>query len=211
METPAFGAIIISNRIRDYRKERAITQEELAEAVGVSRQSIISVETGKCLPSVPLAIAIAHFFDSPLETLFITDQHTEDEFVNRVDYVFENSLASFQDPSSTLTPLMNIYQTDKDIVVEADVPGMKEDDIEIEITDNVLTIKGERKHEEHGLQKEYFHREVQYGAFHRAVTLPVPVMANKATATTKQGQLRLVLPKVEPQQPKVHKISAKSA
>ncbi len=231
MEIIPISAIIVRNHIRDYRKHQELTQEELAKHLGVSRQSIISVETGRCLPSVPLALALSRFFNSPLESIFeIETNHSsgtsdvpQEDIMNRVigpfrgisnihesiDRMFEDALVPMR-RTNEIMPSMNISQTDKEIIVEADVPGMKEDEVDIEISDNVLTIKGERTVAEEQQNREYFHREVSYGAFQRAVTLPVDVDAAKAVATVKHGQLKVVLPKVEPEQPKVHKLKAKS-
>ncbi len=220
-QLPVHAIIIASNRLRDWRRERAVTQEELAGAVGVSRQSIIAVETGRCLPSVPLAIAIARFFDSPVEELFVLDDQSQKNrevsmnrelgpFRGMFDRMWEESmLPSRRAFDSGMVPQMNIYQTEKELVVEADVPGMSENDVDIEIRDGVLTIKGERKEQSEQKDHEYFHREVSYGAFQRAVTLPTDVIPEKATAEVKKGQLRVVFPKVEPEQPKVHKVKAK--
>jgi len=230
IEPISIHQIIVRNRIRDLRRESSITQEELAKRLGVSRQSIISVETGKCLPSVPLAFAISRFFQSPLEQLFVLENDDNDLGTSNVpledtmreispfrgasslheaiDRMFEESIAPLR--RGGMVPSMNIYQTPKEIVVEADVPGMTEDDVDIEIRDGVLTIKGERKEEAEQKDKEYFHREVSFGSFQRAVTLPTEVMPDKATATVTKGQLKVVLPKAEPEQPKVHKLKAKA-
>jgi putative transcriptional regulator len=61
---------LISNRIKEYRTRKGITQEELAGRVGVSRQSIISIEKGHYIPSLPLAFKIAEFFRCPVEKIF---------------------------------------------------------------------------------------------------------------------------------------------
>ncbi len=188
MENIPFNAIIIRNHIRDLRKDFALTQEELAEAVGVSRQSIISVESGKCLPSIPLAVAISRIFKSPIEQLF----------------EFENNQVEHE-------VFMNIYQTENTIVVEADVPGMREEDLDIEIADGVLTIKGERQETNNQTGKEYVHREVSFGFFQRAITLPADVYADRASAEVKNGQLIVTIPKTGEVLPKVHKVSLKKS
>lgn len=215
--------VIIGHRVRDWRREFEVTQSTLAEAVGVSRQSIISLEAGKCLPSISLALSLANYFQLPLDQLIVLDikkninQNEEvgmdrqiRPFRSMFDHAFDEALTL---PSRgfehLLVPQMNIYQTESDIVVEADVPGMTENNVDIEIHDGVLTIRGERKEETEDKQKEYFHREVSYGSFQRAVTLPTDVIAEKATAEVKKGQLKIVLPKVKPVLTKVHKLKAK--
>lgn len=61
------------NRIKVERAERNITQQQLAEAIGVSRQTIVAIEKGRFMPSTPLALKIARFFEKPVETIFILD------------------------------------------------------------------------------------------------------------------------------------------
>lgn len=62
------------NRVRELRTERALSQGSLADAVGVSRQTINSIETGRYLPSLPLAFALAKYFEKPVEEIFDADQ-----------------------------------------------------------------------------------------------------------------------------------------
>lgn len=124
-----------------------------------------------------------------------------------INRLMDDAFASpFHRISAVIAPQLNIYQTAGEIVVEADLPGMTDKDVDVEISEGVLTIKGERKYEEEEKKKEYFHREVAYGAFQRAITLPVDVDVEKTEATVKNGQLKVVLPKIEPVKPKVHKV-----
>ena len=215
--------LIIGHRVRDWRREFEVTQSTLADAVGVSRQSIISLEAGKCLPSISLALSLAKYFQHPLDQLLVFDieknqNQNEEDLMDRqirpLRHTFERALDDVSVPfgrgfEHLLVPQMNIYQTEGEIVVEADVPGMTENDVDIEIRDGVLTIRGERKEEQEEKQKEYFHREVSYGAFQRAVTLPTDVIPEKATAEVKKGQLKVVLPKVKPVEAKGHELKSK--
>ena len=224
MDPTSISEITISNRVRDMRREFELTQEDLAGAIGISRQSIISLESGRCMPSVAVALAIARYFNTPMETVFISNQEqnlTEEDKMKHpltsfrggdlhetFDRMFDDVLVPFRG-QPFFSPQMNVYQTDSNIVVEADVPGMKEEDLDIEISDGVLTIKGERKEESESNTKEYFHREVSYGAFHRAVNLPVDVQADKAEAEVKHGQLVITILKAASVQAKVHKVRLK--
>lgn len=224
MEPLSISEITVSNNIKELRRQLELTQEDLAEAVGISRQSIISLESGRCIPSVPVAFAIAQYFNSQIEDIFFNKESKNKEMEVKMkhplssfrggdlhdtfDRMFDEALVPFRG-QQFISPQMNVYQTDKSIVVEADVPGMKEDDLDIEISEGVLTIKGERKEESETNTKEYFHREVSYGAFHRAVNLPVDVQEDKADAEVKNGQLVITIPKAISEQAKVHKISLK--
>ena len=95
------------------------------------------------------------------------------------------------------TPSVDISETDNDIIVTAELPGVKKDDIKISLQDNVLTLRGEKKQEKEE-KNENFHRvERTYGMFQRSFTLPAPVDANKIKARFKDGVLKITLPKTE--------------
>jgi len=104
---------------------------------------------------------------------------------------------------------VDMYETDKDIVVKAALPGIKPEDIDITVTEDVLTIKGETKAEEEVEQENYHLRERRYGAFQRSVRLPTDVKADKAEAVFENGVLTLTLPKAEEVLPKTIKVKAK--
>jgi len=104
---------------------------------------------------------------------------------------------------------IDLYETDKDVIVKTAVPGVRPEDVDIKITADVLTIQGEEK-EEQDVKKENYHlRERRYGRFSRSVALPVPVQADKAEAVFENGLLTLTLPKVEEVRPKTIKVKAK--
>lgn len=106
-------------------------------------------------------------------------------------------------------PSVDVSETAKQVMVKAEVPGMDPKDIDIAITGDVLTIRGERKQEEEK-KDENFHRiERSYGAFSRSVRLPAEVDANKVDATYKNGVLKIALPKTK--QATVKKIEVKAA
>ena len=105
---------------------------------------------------------------------------------------------------------LDLRDTGKDIVVEATVPGVKPEEVDIQVVGNVLTIKGERKEEkEEKKEGTYIYREQSFGSFSRSVTLPTEVDVGKAKAEIEHGVLTLALPKSEAVQPKSIKITAK--
>src|SRR6185436_16352161 len=99
-------------------------------------------------------------------------------------------------------PALDMYQTDNEIVVKASLPGVKADDVQINITGEVLTLKGETKHEEEKKDKAWHIREQRWGAFERSVALPTDVVADKAKAEFENGILTITLPKAEQVKPK---------
>ncbi len=102
----------------------------------------------------------------------------------------------------TWAPAVDLREEDKRYVIEADMPGVKKEDIEINLENNVLSIRGERKFEGE-VNKDTYHRiERAYGKFVRSFTLPARVAADRITATHKDGILEVVVPKAEESLPK---------
>ena len=103
---------------------------------------------------------------------------------------------------------VDVFQTSSDIIIQAPIAGVKPEDVDISITDDVITIKGERK-EENSIDKEnYYVQECYWGAFSRSIILPVPVLMEKAKATFKNGVLTISLPKAERAKTKSIKVKA---
>jgi len=95
------------------------------------------------------------------------------------------------------SPDVDISETDNEIIVSAELPGVKKDDIKITLQENVLTLRGEKRQEKE-TKDENFHRvERCYGAFQRSFTLPATVDAKSIKASYKDGVLKIRLPKVE--------------
>lgn len=106
-------------------------------------------------------------------------------------------------------PAVDLYQTDDEVVVKAALPGLKSDDVQISITGDMLTLKGEFKQEEEKKEKSYHLREQRYGAFERSFNLPTHVIADKAKAEFENGILTVTLPKAEEVKPKMITVKAK--
>ena len=84
-------------------------------------------------------------------------------------------------------PAIDMFQTDDEIVVKAALPGIKADEVSINVTGEVLTLKGEVKHEEEKQDKAWHIREQRYGSFERSVVLPTEVVADKARLTSRMA------------------------
>lgn len=130
-----------------------------------------------------------------------------------MDRLFEESFwprAGWLTPFGTETLAVDMYETDNAIVVKAAVPGVKPEELDISVSGDVLTIKGETKAEEEVKDERYMRRECRYGSFSRSLSLPVPVVADKAEAEFENGILKLTLPKAEEVKPKSIKVKAKN-
>jgi HSP20 family protein len=128
-----------------------------------------------------------------------------------MDRLFDDA---FMRPSSLLSsnrqaPAVDMYQTDDEIIIKAALPGIKADEVQISVTGEVLTIKGEVKQEEETKEKTYHIREQRWGAFERTIMLPTDVVADKAKADFEDGILTINLPKAEQVRPKTITVKAK--
>lgn len=252
--------INIQNRLREFRKEQGLSQEDLADALGISRQSIIALEQGKYMPSLPLAVNLCQFFNTAFEEIFeferqiseemdkIFDNDKKIKIINRpqneagntpvslgareeanmpfelepwrpfreavslrdaMDRLFEESVVT-PVKSVVAMPKIDIKEKKDSVVVKAEVPGVAEEDIEVEITDNVMTISGEKKEEKEEEKAGYHYKESHTGSFTRSFTLPSEVAADKADAEMKNGVLTITIPKVEARKPKKVTIKKKA-
>ena len=102
----------------------------------------------------------------------------------------------------TWYPPVDIHDADEAIVVKAELPGLKKEDIVIEIKGNILTLKGERTEGREIREENYYRQERRSGKFHRSFTLPAAISPEKVVATYKAGVLEIKIPKAEKQKPK---------
>jgi HSP20 family protein len=103
---------------------------------------------------------------------------------------------------------VDIYETGDEVVVKASLPGVKPEDIEISVTGQVLTLRGEAREEKEEKGDSWYRRERRQGSFARQFTLPVDVDSAKAHAEFEHGVLRLTLPKADAAKPKTIKVQA---
>jgi HSP20 family protein len=138
-----------------------------------------------------------------------TLRDTMERFFDRNIFHPGNGWSEFEGDIGTLA--LDLYETDDNLIVEAPLAGVDPNDVEIAISGNVLTIKGETEKMEEKKENgnKYYCRERRYGSFHRTVTLPTDVDADKVEAVFEKGVLKLTLPIVETVKPKRIEIKAK--
>lgn len=136
----------------------------------------------------------------------------------RMNRLFEDFFASRGEEQDLLagswTPSVDIYETEHEVVLTAELPGMDEKDIEIKVEDNTLTISGERRMEKEIKEENYHRIERAYGSFCRSFTLPNYVDQDKISAEYDNGILKITMPKkpeLKPRKVKVLKASKKEA
>ena len=222
----------MDSRLKNLREMIDFTQEELAQEIGISRQSLISLERGKCKPSIDLAREIADFFEMPIELIFYPAQNkklkkrgenmtkekrklapwgafTPFRKLNRmheeIDRMFEDSI--FKERGfSVAAPTVDVIDKGDALKVIADLPGVSEKDVDIEVHEDYVKIGGEHKEEKEVKKDKYYHRESTFGSFSRIVSLPTKIKVDQAKASMENGRLKIYLPKLELKEDRVKKL-----
>ena len=133
---------------------------------------------------------------------------------------FPSSFRTFEDAVARMlneprgarpwSPSVDIYENENELVLEADLPDVKLEDIEVRVENQALTLKGERKFEKNQNSRGYHRIERSYGTFVRSFSVPASVDAEKVVAEYKSGVLTVKLPKKEAAKPRQVKIEAKN-
>ena len=234
----------IKNRLKDLRQQNKLSQEELADKLGISRQSIIALEHGKYMPSLPLAVSLCNFFDSAFEEMFDFEREIDEIFNHKPKIIINNSgskeielgkernMPGFMKPwepfrevslrdamdrlleDSVVTPArsvgmpkIDVKETKDSVIVKAELPGVAEEDVTVEVSDGVLTVSGEKKGEKEEEREGYYYKESFAGTFSRSISLPTEVKAEKTNAEMDNGVLTITVPKAEAKKP--HKVAVK--
>ena len=134
---------------------------------------------------------------------------------NEMNRLF-NSVFDTPAPNGTASirrwiPAMDLVETDDDFVLRADLPGLSEGDVNIELEDNVLTVSGERKSEHEERKEGYYRLERASGSFSRSLTLPEGIDPERVQASFDRGVLEVRIPKPEQRKPRKVTISAGGA
>lgn len=130
-----------------------------------------------------------------------------------MDALFDGFVSDFGEPTRALeafNPSIDVKENDKEIRITAELPGVEENDVEISVSGDALTIKGEKKEEREEKGEERYRLERSYGAFRRSFSLPAEVDPDKATAHFAKGVLTVTLPKTA-QAAKTKKIEVKAS
>jgi HSP20 family protein len=114
-----------------------------------------------------------------------------EEFMKNFPFSKENNFIK------SFTPAMDIYETQKDVIIETPLAGVKLEDVEVSIEKGVLTIEGQNKKEHEIDEKNYYRKEIRSGSFFRQIPLPTPVIEEKVCAEFENGILKITCPKKE--------------
>ena len=132
-----------------------------------------------------------------------------DEVMRGVDFL--PTLVGEPAAPAAFKPRIDVSETDKALAISAELPGLDEKDVKVELEDEVLTISGEKKAESATKDKGWYRAERSYGAFRRVIPLPTDVEAEKAKAVFKRGVLSIELPRKEEATQKKRTLEIKAA
>jgi len=126
---------------------------------------------------------------------------------DRINRIFDESFSRTADLDDDISmsawkPLVDIYETDEAIILKAELPGIKKEDVSVEVKDNVITLKGVRTEEKEIKEKNYYRKERAFGTFSRAFNLQHRIQPDKIKARFKDGVLKIEIPKPEEEKPK---------
>ncbi|MBN1220236.1 MAG: Hsp20/alpha crystallin family protein [Anaerolineae bacterium] len=132
-----------------------------------------------------------------------------------IDHLFDDffrgfNLVPFGETWGDFSPPVDVTESDREYKVSAELPGMDENDIEVTVANNILTISGEKKEEKEDKGQDYYRLERSYGSFRRSIPLPPDTDSNKIDANFKKGVLSITLPKTAEAQAHYKRISVKS-
>jgi len=126
---------------------------------------------------------------------------------DRINRIFDESFSRTADVDDDISmsawkPSVDIYETDEAIILKAELPGIKKEDVSVEVKDDVLTLRGERVEDKEIKEGSYFRKERCFGRFSRAFNLQHRVQPDKIKAKFKDGILEIEIPKPEEEKPK---------
>ena len=132
-----------------------------------------------------------------------------DDFFQR-RFFAPSFMPRFKFPELTsVSASVDMFEDGNDLVIKADLPGIKKEEISVDFTDDIITISGEKKSEEKTERKDYYRVERSYGSFVRKLRLPVEIQVDKTNASFRDGVLEIRMPKTESKKPQAQKITVK--
>jgi len=145
------------------------------------------------------------FFEKLTGTINVSEDEFDEES-GEIEEIKDGGWMEEDNEEGQLT--VDVYQTDDDIIIKTIVAGVRPEDIDVSITRDMVTIKGNREKEKTVAEKDYFHKELYWGAFSRTILLPQEIEPEEAEASEKNGLLILRLPKIDKEKKKSLKVKA---
>lgn len=152
--------------------------------------------------------------DSPVrrtdENAFLTLQREMNQMFDDFFHGFEVTPFGGERSFGSFSPSVDVRENETEISIRAELPGLTENDIEVTVADDALTLRGVKKEEKENKSNDYFHRETRYGSFSRIIPLPSGLNAEKVDARFKNGVLTVVLPRLPDAKAKGKKVAIKA-
>ncbi|MCD6195011.1 Hsp20 family protein [bacterium] len=215
----------MADELKKRRQAKDLAQEKLARKLGISRQTLHSLETGKCKPSLVLLAKIENFFQTSWRDLFPniasqyplaikkqTNQNNKEGFMRRRDFekFFDFHFPHFKDFFALSWPevwekmgfVARVNLVDKGSFLEllVDLPGFKKDETEVEVMPREVLVRAKRREEKREKAKGVYYNEATAAEVSRRIALPSEIDPDKSKAELKDGRLRVVLPKLKSQE-----------
>lgn len=185
----------ISLRLRNIRRAKNLSQEELARQLGVSRQAIIALEQGTSLPSLPVVMALLRALDIPFTDLF-ESSWTPFRAFDEHDTADTNTIAHFREADMPQNIPVHMAEDPTQVYITAELPGVKEEDVAVDLSQQHVLIMAIKK--PHYTTMTTHMQDVAYGPLLRILPLPYPIDTTQAQAHFNRGILTLTLPKTLP-------------
>lgn len=128
---------------------------------------------------------------------------------DEVDDILSNASPALRNSRKAFVPAIDMYEDEKNVIVETELAGIDSDKVEVSIDNDVLCIKGESEKKSEVDDKNYYRKEIRRGSFYRSIQLPAHVDGEKASAETNDGVLKIVIPKENKSKSKIIKINKK--
>ena len=137
-------------------------------------------------------------------------RRVQDDLDRLMDNLIRPFTGSFWPFGEVATPPVDVYEKDGNVIVKAELPGLKVDDINITATEDSISLKGEFKRDEETKREGFYRRERREGKFYRTIPMPVAIKPDKVKAKFKDGVLEITAPEVEGTKPKECKVPIES-
>jgi HSP20 family protein len=186
---------------------RSKTEDGAGQKSEIASHTASSSAVGSSSPSA-LMRRFAHEMDELFEDFGLRSRFRMPRFLTRGHELLRREAGFIP---ADWSPRVDIVERDGRFLVRADLPGLSKDDIKVDVTDDVLTIQGERKHEAKKEREGYYYSECSYGSFFRAIPLPEGADASKATADFDKGVLEVAVPTPPKPAPKAQRLEIKES
>ncbi|MEX1308999.1 MAG: Hsp20/alpha crystallin family protein [Candidatus Sulfomarinibacteraceae bacterium] len=145
--------------------------------------------------------------EHPIAALQRETNRLFDGFLRGTPGLFDAAFTPFGDMAGAVWPRVDVDESDRELRIKADLAGMDRDDIDVSVADGVLTIRGEKKHDDEDVGRHHYRRECFYGTFSRSIPVPADVDLDNIEAKMKKGVLQVTMPRLENRRSRGRRIS----